>query len=492
MNFIERLKRLVMLIAPAVALAGCAVAHHRAPDLTLPAAYEAPKGDAVLSAEQLDKWWLLFGDVELNRLEDDAFARSPDARTASARLLEARATRASEVLQTLPTGGITGKASHERAQSIGAASNQLFPVGGVTETETLNFNVSWELDFFGRLQQARRVANADLAATRFDVEGARAALAASVADNYFQAKGLAIQLADADTNAAISQKLYDIAQQKARLGLGAASDADQAAGELALATAQAVDLAAQYHAAQRQLLILVGRGIEPTASLSTTAEAANPPPLPAAIPGDLLARRPDVREAQAKLAGEVGRQTLKHLAVFPTFTLLPGLGLSRTVAPGVSFIPPATLLPAQQTTSLGFWTLAGSVSQPVLDIPHLLQDAKAEDARTEQAVIAYEKVVQTAYGEAENDLAGMAADRRRLVILQDGELRARRAYDAAEKRYRRGLDDLTAALSAEESWRNTRSTLTGARVEAQRRAVQTYKALGGGWAFALADQRSKG
>jgi outer membrane protein TolC len=104
-------------------------------------------------------------------------------------------------------------------------------VGGGTETETLNFNVSWELDFFGRLEQARRVASADFAATRFDVEGARAALAASVADNYFQAKGLAIQLADADTNATISQKLYDIAQEKARLGLGAASDADQAAGE---------------------------------------------------------------------------------------------------------------------------------------------------------------------------------------------------------------------------------------------------------------------
>ncbi len=490
MKFIGRLRRLALLLAPPAVLAGCVVAHHRTPDVSLPVAYEAPKGETALSTEQLDHWWLLFSDPELNRLEDEAFVLSPDARTASARLLEARASRASQVLQTLPTGNLSAKASREDAQSLGGANDQLFPVGGVTETETLNFNVSWELDFFGRLRQARRVANADFAATRFDVEGARASLAASVADDYFQAKGLAIQLADAQVNEGISQKLYSIAQKKASLGLGAASDADRAAGDLALTRAQTVDLAAQLHAAQRELLILVGRGIAPTASVSTPAEAPDPPALPAAIPGDLLARRPDVREAQAKLAGEVGRQTLQHLAIFPTFTLLPGLGLSRTVAPGVTFIPPLTLLPSQQTTSLGFWTLGAGVTQPVLDIPHLLQDAKAEDARTEQAVIAYEKVVQTAYGEAENDLTGMAADRRRLAILKDGEVRAQRAYAAAERRYAEGLDDLTTALSAEEAWRNTRSTLTGARVEALRRAVQTYKALGGGWGYVtVADRR---
>ncbi len=484
-----RFKRLALLIAPPAMLGGCAVAHHRAPDLSLPTAYEAPKGEAALTAAQLDRWWLLFGDAELNRLEDDAFARSPDARTASSRLLEARATRASGILQTLPTGGLAGRASHEDASSIGGASNQLFPVGGITNSETLNLNVSWELDLFGRLGQQRRIANANFAAARFNVEGTRASLAANVADSYFQAKGLAIQLDDAQKNATISQELYDIAEKKAALGLGASSDADRAAGDVALAKAQSVNLGAELHAAQRQLLILVGRGVEPTVNLPTPPEAPNPPALPAAIPGDLLARRPDVREAQANLASEVGRQVLQHLAIFPTFTLLPGAGLSRTTSPGVTFIPPLTLLPAQQTTSLGFWTLAGSVSQPVLDIPHLLQDAKAEDARTEQAVIAYEKVVQTAYGEAEIGLAGMAADRRQVAILEDGETRARRAYDAARSRYADGLDDLQSALSAEEAWRNTRSALTAARVQALRGAVQTYKALGGGWGYAALAER---
>ena len=472
-----------VLITLAAPLCACAV-RHRAPDVTLPASYEAPKGDVALLPAELDRWWLQFHDPQLNALEDEAFRSAPDARTAQARVLEARATRNSQTAQTLPTGNIAGNASHQRAYNIGGASDQLFPVGGTTISETANFNVSWELDLFGRLALARKVANADQAATRFNIEGARASLAASVADNYFQARGLAIQLADARENIRIETRLQAVAQKKADVGLGAASDADRVAGDLAQAQATAEDLDSQIHAARRQLLILVGRGMAPVASLLIDAEADDPPPMPTAVPGDLLTRRPDVREAEARLRSEVGTDKLRHRAIFPTFTLLPGLGVSRTVQPSVGFIPPSTLIPQQQTTSLGMWTLAGGVSVPTLDIPHLLYDAKAEDARTEQAVIAYEKAVQTAYGEAENAMVNLAAGERAVAVLKDGEARAHRASEAAGRRYAMGLDDLTNALSAEQAWRTTRSALTGERVQALRRAVQTYKALGGGWAFA--------
>jgi outer membrane protein TolC len=127
----------------------------------------------------------------------------------------------------------------------------------------------------------------------------------------------------------------------------------------------------------------------------------------------------------------------------------------------------------------------------VLDIPRLLQDMRVQDARTEQAVIAYEKAVQTAYGEAENALVRLSADERRVALLKDGEARAGRAYEAARKRYAMGLDDLQTALSAEQSWRTTRSALTAERVQALRRTVQTYKALGGGWAFGATASASR-
>ncbi len=478
------MRRFAILLALAAPLWACATAPHRAPDVRVPARYQAPSGGEALAPAALDRWWLLFDDPRLNALEDQAARYSPDARTAAARVLEAKATRDSQTAQTLPTGNVDGNVSRQRAYNLGGASDQLFPIGGTTDTETLNFNVSWELDLFGRLATARRVANADLAQARFNIEGTRASLAAGVADNYFQANGLAIQLDDARESVRIESELQRVAQEKAALGLGAATDADRVAGDLSQAKAQAEDLAAQLHIAERQLLILVGRGVDPVESLPVEAAAPDAPRPPAAIPGELLARRPDVREAEAHLRAQAGTGRLRHLAVFPTFTLLPGLGLSRVTSPGVSFIPPSTLIPAQQTTALGFWTLGAGVTVPVLDIPRLLYDARAEDARTEQAVIAYEKTVQTAYGEAENALVNLGAGERAVAVLTAGEARAHRASEGARKLYAMGLDDLTTALSAEQAWRTTRSALTAERVAALRRAVQTYKALGGGWAFA--------
>ena len=192
-----------------------------------------------------------------------------------------------------------------------------------------------------------------------------------------------------------------------------------------------------------------------------------------------------MREAEAKLVAELGTARLRHLAVLPTITILPQLGLSRTVQPSVGYNPVTTqLFPFQQTTSLGLWTYGGSVTVPFLDIPRLLFDAKAEDARARQAAVAYEKTVQTAYGEAENALVNLEAGKRATGLLTDGEARAHRASDAANTRYSMGLDDLTTALAAEQDWRSTRSALTSERVQALRRTVAAYKALGGGWAYA--------
>lgn len=483
------MRRVALLLALTGGLGACGTLR-APPHVVMPAAYDGTAAGTALASPELDRWWTSFHDKQLDALEDEAFRLSPDARSAAARLLEARAVKGSQIAATFPTGGVTGKLSREQATNIGGASNSLFPIGGTTTTRELDFSPSWELDLFGRLATQRKIARASFAASAFEVQGVRASLAANVADSYFQARGLAIQLADARETARIQGELEKVASEKAKYGLGAASDADRVAGDLSQAKAQVENLEGQLHAAQRLLLILVGRPFEPTANLPLDASVGAPPPIPAAVPGELLARRPDVREQEENFRVEAGTAKLKHLAIFPTFTLLPGLGLTSTTSPGVGFIPPATLIPQQQTTSLGFWTVAGGVSMPVLDIPRLLYDAKAEDARTEQAAITYEKTVQTAYGEAENALVQLAASERGADVLDAGEARAHAAYDAARRRYGMGLDDITAALSAETAWRTTRSALTGAKVQALRGAVAAYKALGGGWAYTQTSARN--
>ena len=477
-----------MLLAGAAALALAACASNvRKPVTPLPAAFEAPAGTQDLGVQGLDRWWTVFGDEQLNQLEDQALKNSPDAKTQAAKLLEAVATRKSAILQTYPTGDITGGPTRQTTNAIGPQPvGDIFPVGGVTENDDFNFKVSWEFDFLGALNDARKEARHEFQATRFNIESARASLVANVADSYFQARGLAIQLADATEQADIETKLQKTAQTKADLGLGPRSDADRIAGDLAQARSNVDSLQAQQHAAQRLLLILVGRGPEPVENLPLTANVPDPPQLPEAVPGSLLARRPDVRQADEAMRAETLKTKLAKEELFPNITIMPALGVAHQVAPGVGIIQSAAgflFFPQQQTTNSDYWSIGANIDQPVLDIPRLLQDAKAEGARAEQSVVAYEQAVQNAYGDAENALVELASDERRIKILEDGEVRARRAYDDERIRYRAGLDDVTSVLSAEQTWRTDQSDLTGERVQALRRAVQTYKALGGGWDF---------
>ncbi|WP_297512750.1 efflux transporter outer membrane subunit [uncultured Caulobacter sp.] len=469
----------VILLASTVALAGASLSACTTPprkvDVRLPAAYEAPAGQA-LPSQTLDTWWTSFDDPVLNDLITTALAQSPDARLAAARLAEARAVREGQLRQIyIPQTPLTGSAKRTDTHIIDQTGAGGFTQGGVSKSYAANFDVSWELDLIGRRGAARRVVDNDLAAARFSYEGARAALAANVAQSYFEARGYAVQLEDARANARIAESLFKVADEKGRRGLSATSEGDRTAADLAQAQAQAAALEAQLRASRRSLLILVGKGVDPLASLPVEATLAKAPPVPAAAPGELLARRPDVREAAARLASASGNLNINELALFPTLTLTPGFGIQKSISP--SFLQSGGTV----STTSSAWTLGANLSTPVLNIPKLLSDIKAQGARVEQAAVTYEQTVQRAFGETENALTQYDADQRRVALLAAGERRAAAAYEASRKGYAAGLTDLTTALQAEQAWRGARTALTGAQTQALQRAVQTYKALGGGW-----------
>jgi NodT family efflux transporter outer membrane factor (OMF) lipoprotein len=467
------------ILLACLALAACASGPTPRPDLRLPAAYEAPQAGAPTPVA-LDRWWTAFQDPQLDALVDQAFAANPDIKTAAARLREARATRTGELLQFAPQGQATASATHTQTEQLSGVSfgvpGLVIPgisFSGPSDAYAANFDVSWEVDLFGRLIAARRAADADVAGAGFDYASVRTSLAAQVADAYFQARGLAIQLADARETVRINRELYDLASRRAQAGLAPSSEADRVAGDLARAEASAEALQAELQAERRTLLILAGRTYEATASVDVPPFVGAAPAIPASLPSDLLRRRPDVRSAEAGVASALGREDLARLAFLPTFTFRPGLGWSKTIE-------------NDGELALSNWSIAGAVAQPVLDIPKLLSQLHVQNARTAEAVANYEKTVQTAFGEAEGAMVRLDADRRRVAILVDGEVRARRAYEAARLGYGRGLNDLQTTLSAETAWRATRAELTSAQVEAVRQAVQAYKAIGGGWAGAVA------
>jgi NodT family efflux transporter outer membrane factor (OMF) lipoprotein len=459
-----------IVVLGAMALTACGSV--RTPDLSMPAAYEAPQPLATpAESAALDTWWTRFDDPQLTQLIEETLAANPDAKSAAARLREAHAQRDSELAQVaLPTGDITtaGHQTHQRQISGTVVDIPGFSTNGASNGFSADFNVSWEIDLFGRIFAANRAATAQVDAARFDYWGTRASLAAQTADTYFQVRGLAIQLADARETARIQRDLYDVANRRAAAGLAATSEPDRIAGDLAQAEAQAALFEAELQVEKRTLLILAGRIVEPTTNISAPPEVGQAPPVPSTLPSQLLHRRPDVRQAEAQLRSALGQRDLAKLALFPTLTFTPGIGWSSQSQPGFA-------------TAATAWTIGGTIAQPILNMPRLLADVRVESARADEAVGAYEKTVQNAFGEAEASLVRLDADRRRVATLTDGEARAARAYKAMRLGYSRGLVDLDTTLSSEQSWRTIRAQLASAQVQAVRQAVQAYKAVGGGW-----------
>jgi NodT family efflux transporter outer membrane factor (OMF) lipoprotein len=452
----------------------------RAPDVRLPQSFEL-HAQTDLAAAAPDKWWTAFGDDQLNSLIDEALVRAPDARTAMARLDQAMAVRSAALTSYNPQGALTGQGSDQHTETkysginLGGSSGglaSLFLPANETKAYSGAFNVSWEVDLFGRRKAARRSANADLLAARFDFEASRLSLTANVATSLFQARALAVQLEDARANARITDDLALLGKRKLGHGLIAGSDAARLDADAATANSELERIRTLAIAARRTLLVLIGRGTDPVESLTVKAELYAPPKVPGASPSDILRRRPDVREAEQRVRSAVGAVDLQKLALWPSFTLQPGGSLSHSEANFIS------------KTSV--WTIAAGASMPVLDRPRLLAMVRLQRARAEEAVTAYELAVQGAYRDAENGLNTMIADRTRLDLLTEAEARSSYAFKANQKAYDLGLVDLNTLLSSERSWRAARSALTGLQAGALTDAVTTIKALGGSWSGASA------
>ncbi|WP_256677833.1 efflux transporter outer membrane subunit [Pseudomonas sp. SJZ079] len=460
-------------------LGACATgAPPRSAYVALPPAYDSALTAA--PATSLNQWWTLYDDAQLTALTSRALAQGFSVREALARLQEARALRSVSLAKFDLQGDLQGNAEYRQTRDL-ESHNTSIPAGlpagldlgpgvdrtSIAKTANLSLPVSWELDLFGRRGATQRSAEADVETARFEVEAARAAIAAEVARSLFQARGLHVQRDEARETLRIQQDLMALVTERARRGLTPSSEVDRVASDVAQAEAQAEDFNAALLAARRALLAVVGNGTDPLAELEVTPTLGEVPTMPATLPGDLLTRRPDVRKATAQIERAANQVRLAELAFFPRLTLNPGAGLS--IQRG-----------ALDASSI-FWSLGAGLTMPILDRPRLKAQLAIEGARAEQAVLAYERTVQTAFSEADQSLVRLLADRRRVSTLAGGEMRARTAYSAALRRYELGFADLQELLDAERAWRTTRSALTGAKVEALQRSVQAFQALGGGW-----------
>lgn len=478
---LKRLRTPRWAVFTVAALSGCAPSIVLPPaKIAVPPAYERVADDG--GAASLDRWWIGFEDKQLTELVDRALANGFDSRLAFARLLEARAVRSRAIRDTEPTGNIS--ANFSRAYTNQLSSNvpnidlglptagaggigELFNPTGPINNYGLSFNASWEIDVFGRLAASRRRARQDFAAAAFDYQAARVTAAADIATYLFQARGEAAQLANARDTLRIARELADAARLGQQRGLTAGGDVARLETDEANAEAETTRFANALDTSKRQILILLGDATAPLASLRIDPDLRPAPLPPRTVPSALLARRPDVRVAELRLAATSTQVKIDRLALFPRFDLKPGAAFSGTTSP-------------LGATSI-VWTIGAGLALPVLDRPRLLATLRITEARGMQAVISYERAVQIAYQEADRALATVIDDRTRTGFLERAEARSRAAFDAARTGYRIGITDLTALLQAEQAWRAARIALINQRSAALQNVVAAYRSIGGGW-----------
>jgi NodT family efflux transporter outer membrane factor (OMF) lipoprotein len=467
------------LIAPLLAgtlLAGCAVGP----------TYQKPETPAVAAAAFVDpgttrvspgavegEWWRLFKDPVLDRLVVEALTHNTDIRQASANLKRARAVLSEARGQRLPTTGLSGSYTRSR---IGAAGQQgaALPAGvdGVElDFFQAGFDASYEVDVFGRVSRSIEAARGDLDAAQAALDAARVAIAAETARSYAAACGFAAQAEVARETVRLQGRTLDLTQRLVEAGRGTARDIDQARVLAENARAQVPQFEAEQRAALYALATLTGR---PPAELDIDASKCTAPPgVSALIPvGDgqaLLARRPDVRQAERTLAAATARIGVATAGLYPSIRLAGSVSLGAQ-----------NLDDLGKSSSFNF-SLGPLISWSLPNLTAARAQVRQAEAGAEGSLAAFDGTVLTALREVEQALARYSGEIERNVALRRADNSATNAARIAILRFEAGRDSLLQRIDAERERAGARAALAASNAALAEAQVALFKALGGGW-----------
>jgi outer membrane protein, multidrug efflux system len=336
-------------------------------------------------------------------------------------------------------------------------------------------DASWELNFWG-VGRGLQAANADLAARRAAEHAAVLSLVGDVATGYLQLLELDQERAIAEQSLASGQATLNLARERFARGLISELDVRQFEAQVAVPAARLAQVD-QLRAEQEHALdVLLGEGPVPIPRGGSLATAAHAIAVPDSVPANLLARRPDVEEAERTYAAATARIGVTEAARLPTIAITGSYG-SQSTTLGAAFSSAARV----------YQILAG-VSLPIFTGGALTDETRAARARAEQARAAYEQTLLTALEEAGDALAGVRSARDVASAEQTQATALQRAYDLAQERYQSGVASYLEVLDAERSLFQAQLAASQAQLGQLTAAVRLYKALGGSWPETSAQQ----
>ncbi len=458
-------------------LAGCTVGpKYQAPTVQTPAAFKEPvpaefkdspdwkagqPSDAVLRP----KWWEIFGDTDLNGLEEQVDQSNQSLKAAEARFRQARAMIRFSKADQLPTISTTPYIANQHISAVQSP----FVGGGQTGGDLiLPFDLNYEVDLWGKIRKQVEAAREEFQGTAADLQTARLSLHSELAFDYFELRSTDAQKKVLDDTVVAYQKALDLTSRRYEGGLSPKSEVAQAEAQLETTKAQNIDTGVMRAQYEHAIAVLTGQPPE-TFTLAAKQLHLVPPVIPTGVPSELLQRRPDIASAERRVAEANARIGIAKAAFYPSLTISASGGFQ-----GGSLVN-WLIWPSR------FWAIGPSLGQTLFDNGRRRASSDSAVANYDSTVATYRQTALTAFQEVEDNLAA-------LRILSEEAKTQRSAVEASEEslalstnRYKGGLVTYLEVITAQSTALGNERTEVDILRRRMDASVLLIKALGGGW-----------
>jgi NodT family efflux transporter outer membrane factor (OMF) lipoprotein len=425
-------------------------------------------------SDDLSQWWTVFKDPVLDSLICYAYRQNLSLRVAGMRVLEARAQLAIDTGSLLPQTQTSTGDFKWNGLSEKTANNFLnFGLPGVKRWYgewDLGFNLSWELDFWGRFRRAIEADSASLDASVENFDDVLVTLLGQVATAYTQMRITEQRIKYAQENVKLQSETLEIVEARFKRGTVTKLDVEQAISTLEQTRATIPELVISLRQFNNQLCILLGvPPVELRARLGVGPIPTAPVEVAVGIPADLLRRRPDVRRAERQAASQSADIGVAEAEFYPH------IAINGTWEYSAEFFK-------------DLWTskaLAGNVGPTftwnILNYGRILNNVRLQEAKFQELVASYQNTVLSAAQDVENGLVTFLQAQQRTQSQAVSVKAAEEAVQIALAQYKAGTIDFTRVTQLETTLVTQQDTLAQAQGEIVTGLIQVYKALGGGW-----------
>ncbi len=467
----RRIRRAGTLGIAALLLGGCTVGpNYVRPTTEVPADYkESANFKAAQPSDDIakGKWWEVYGDMQLNALEEQVTVSNQTLKAAQAQFAEARAAVRTVRAAYYPvvTGGASAAGVHQ------SQNRAIFGTGApvtYADYQLPPIDVSWEPDVWGRVRRSVESARSEAQATAADLAGTELSLHAELALDYFQLRGLDSQQLLLDSTVTSYQKAFELTNSRYKGGVASAVDVAQAQTQLETTRAQAADVAVDRAAFEHAIAVLIGK---PPAGFSQQPIPLTmpPPAIPPGLPSQLLERRPDIAASERRVQEANAQIGVARAAYFPIFSLTGGGGFESSQIHDLLSGPS------------GFWSLAGSAAELIFDGG--LRRGITEQARAnyDKSVDTYRQTTLTAFEEVEDNLAALRILENEATIQDAAVAASGHSLDLSNSRYKGGVANYLEVTTAQSAALGDQRVAVDVLTRRMAASVLLIKALGGGW-----------